>query len=378
MDESPFGDIHSLFTEFNERHFGGLLDGTTIEWSQRMTLCAGICYLRSQKSITLSGLPSHRTKNCSSSPCNIETNPPAASLDKNEKKILHRYCIIRLSAPILQFRPFNDTISTLLHEMIHAYLWVTNCKRKDLNRDGHGSAFLKMAEHINRAESARNVCITVFHTFHDEVEHHRFHIWRCSGACRQWAPFYGYVKRAMNRPPQITDRWFPDHQARCGGTFSKISPEKNISKLGSMKKCLNASNEHSLFGKKLENYSTTTTPTESEKFRGPTGFRPFSGKSRKLSDQLPYFSHNIHKSTDHKTVFFDSIETIKPSLNENVHKKYHTDACDDLIECPTEFIDNNPENKFSKVNSPIEFSRLQVKESTRLHDSVEFIDLTLD
>jgi len=69
--------------------------------------------------------------------------------------------------------------------------------------------------------------ISVYHNFRDEVNHYRKHVWRCNGPCRHKPPFYGWVKRAMNRPPQKADRWWAQHQATCGGTFEKVSePEK--------------------------------------------------------------------------------------------------------------------------------------------------------
>lgn len=36
-------------------------------------------------------------------------------------------------------------------------------------------------------------------------------------------PFFGYVKRSMNRAPSKNDRWWPDHQAKCTGTFEKCA-----------------------------------------------------------------------------------------------------------------------------------------------------------
>lgn len=56
--------------------------------------------------------------------------------------------------------------------------------------------------------------ITIYHTFHDEVESCRKWWWRCDGPCRNKPPYYGYVKRAMNRPPQKADWWFANHQVR--------------------------------------------------------------------------------------------------------------------------------------------------------------------
>ena len=37
-------------------------------------------------------------------------------------------CLITLSEPLLQYRNHNELKETLLHEMIHAYLFITNPK----------------------------------------------------------------------------------------------------------------------------------------------------------------------------------------------------------------------------------------------------------
>jgi hypothetical protein len=230
MDSELFEDIHVLFAHFNRLYFGGRLGGTTVEWSSRLTLCAGICYLRSQSIVQRLG--NHQTDHLNGS---STKDRRFLKMENNSSTNYSKYCIIRLSAPILQFRPFSDTIGTLLHEMIHAYLWCTDCNRRDLNRDGHGPAFLELAARINGCDKERGVCITVYHNFHDEVQYHRRHVWRCSGPCQDRAPFYGYVQRSMNRPPQPSDRWFHDHQRNCGGTFTKLSdprtPLKNIDQL---------------------------------------------------------------------------------------------------------------------------------------------------
>ena len=54
---------------------------------------------------------------------------------------------------------------------------------------------------MNSINAVTGFNITIYHSFHDEVENLRKHIWRCNGKCQNKPPFYGYVKRAMNRPP---------------------------------------------------------------------------------------------------------------------------------------------------------------------------------
>ena len=83
--------------------------------------------------------------------------------------------IIRLSRPLLQLRPFSDTINTLLHEMIHAYFFVI--QGGSLDRDGHGADFCALMKEINEREGSG---ITVYHSFHEEVNHLRRHVWRCT------------------------------------------------------------------------------------------------------------------------------------------------------------------------------------------------------
>lgn len=181
----PNPDVHSLFIEFNEAFFFGKLSGVEVRWSPRMTLCAGLCCYEGKGGL----------------------------------------CSVRLSEPLLKLRPRKDLVETLLHEMIHAYLFVTH-NNKD--HDAHGPEFHKHMERINKASGAH---ITVYHNFHGEVENYRTHWWRCNGPCQHRRPFFGIVKRAMNRPPSDKDIWWPDHQHACGGTFIKIrEPEPKAPK----------------------------------------------------------------------------------------------------------------------------------------------------
>ncbi|KAI8339708.1 SprT-like family-domain-containing protein [Chlamydoabsidia padenii] len=176
-ENDPNPDLHGLFLVFNDIYFSGRLNMVEVKWSKKMTRCAGTCRYQ-----------------------------PAAGL-----------CTITLSEALLKFRPRSDMVNTLLHEMIHALLFVTH--RID-NHESHGPEFLCEAARINKLAGTN---ITVYHTFHDEVNHYKTHIWKCNGPCQHKPPFYGIVSRSMNRPPQKADRWFLDHLASCGGTFEKIA-----------------------------------------------------------------------------------------------------------------------------------------------------------
>eukprot|EP00727_Mastigamoeba_balamuthi_P012797 m51a1_g814 putative zinc finger rad18 domain-containing protein c1orf124 homolog (261) ;mRNA; r:685964-686895 len=180
----PTPDVHALMAYYDQALFGGAVmgGGAELSWSTRMTLCAGTCAYHPRS----------------------------------------RACVIRLSEALLKFRPASDTRNTLIHEMIHAYLFITGNRR---DHDDHGPEFLRWMELANRRLGSS---VTVYHTFHDEVDHYRQHWWQCDGPCRTRPPFYGMVRRAQNRPPGPNDPWWARHQSTCGGVFVKVKspPEK--------------------------------------------------------------------------------------------------------------------------------------------------------
>ncbi|KAK5153786.1 SprT-like family-domain-containing protein [Cryomyces antarcticus] len=185
--DDPSVDIHELFRMYNTLYFRGLLlPRVEVSWSSRLTLCAGICEL---------------TK------------------DDQGK---YRRVRLKLSEPLLKYRPRSDTINTLLHEAIHAYFFITTSWRHSRGDDGtgHGAGFLLLADAIN---NHGDYLVTVFHTFHDEVDRYRTHVWQCDGPCKERSPFFGLVKRSMDRAPGQSDTWWKRHEEECGGTYCKIS-----------------------------------------------------------------------------------------------------------------------------------------------------------
>lgn len=189
----PCPDIHALFIQFDTRFFGGSLACCEVKWSPRMYSCAGICSYEIRGG--LGGL-----------------------------------CSIRLSKPLLSLRPRKDLVETLLHEMIHAYLFV---KERNRDRDGHGPHF---QSHMHRINQEGGTNITIYHSFHDEVRLYKQHWWRCSGPCKDRRPFFGYVKRTCNRAPGPNDRWWSQHQMSCGGEFVKVKEPDGFGKKKSSKK----------------------------------------------------------------------------------------------------------------------------------------------
>ncbi|XP_007507917.2 DNA-dependent metalloprotease SPRTN [Monodelphis domestica] len=227
VDESwelvdPNPDPRALFVQFNKLYFWGRLEAVEVKWSFRMTLCAGVCRYEGKGGM----------------------------------------CSICLSEPLLKLRPRKDLIETLLHEMIHAYLFVTN---NDKDRESHGPEFCKHMHRINRLTGAN---ITIYHSFHNEVDLYRQHWWRCNGPCQHRKPYYGYVKRAMNRAPSAKDYWWSEHQRTCGGTYIKVKEPEGYSKTG--KKTTNLG--------KHPNLGTESKDKGKPKEGGSQMLSPFSGK----------------------------------------------------------------------------------------------------
>lgn len=100
--------------------------------------------------------------------------------------------------------------------MIHALLFVTANNR---DHSAHGPEFL---HHMRRINALAGTRVSVFHSFHDEVDVYRQHWWQCSGPCSNRPPYFGLVKRAMNRAPSPHDYWWAEHQLTCGGSYAKV------------------------------------------------------------------------------------------------------------------------------------------------------------
>eukprot|EP01084_Bolivina_argentea_P127678 225772_1 len=183
-------DIYNLFFKYNYLYFDNSLSGCEVKWSKRMTLCAGLCCYEGNGGL----------------------------------------CSIKLSSPLLKYRSTKEMIETLIHEMIHAYLFVT-CNDRD--RQSHGERFKTLMNVINYASDLN---ISIYHTFHHEVDAYRKHIWKCNGPCQYKKPYFGLVKRSMNRVPGPNDNWWKEHQINCGGNYVKISEPKEFTEKQKKKK----------------------------------------------------------------------------------------------------------------------------------------------
>ncbi|AFZ81395.1 hypothetical protein BEWA_008050 [Theileria equi strain WA] len=171
-------NLHEYFSYFNNLCFDGFLDVVCVSWSKKLTLSAGIC-----------------------------------SYEKEG------YCNIRLSESLLRYRAVKECKEILLHEMIHAYLFL---KKRNKKLYAHGKEFIW---HMNRVNEITGLNVTIYHNFHDEVNYYRKHIWRCTGDCRLKSPHFGYIKRSKNIAPGPRDRWWKKHANTCGGTFVKLGED---------------------------------------------------------------------------------------------------------------------------------------------------------
>lgn len=307
----PCPDIRALFQEYDKKYFWSTLGSCIIEWSKRMTICAGIFYLREGG-------------------------------------------IIRLSEPLLKYRPRNDLVQTLLHEMIHAYLYLT---RNFKDRGEHGDEFKSHMDRINRLAGTH---ITVYHSFHDEVNHARQHVWRCNGPCRDMKPFNGYVKRSMNRAPGKYDNWWASHQMKCNGTFEKISePEGYGAKKSGSKRKLEdgecSSQSQSQTQKKMGKKSSQPV-VKIDAFLIKSQQPNYSQSASTQSSQQSKFSQfSSTQSSSQNSVAKKSMATSTKVLNDDVividDDAVASSAKVRLVECPMCFNKFDANSIENHVNS---------------------------
>ncbi|GAW82185.1 hypothetical protein, conserved [Plasmodium gonderi] len=268
--DTEFPDLQELFTEYNEKYFFNKLQTVQVKWSNKMKLCAGICVFKK------SG-----------------------------------YCCIRLSLPLLKLRKIKEYRETLLHEMIHAFLFLT---RSNARHDGHGPEFKKNMYRINKATG---LCITIYHSFHKEVNFYRNHVWRCTGVCRTHAPHFGYVKRSMNRPPGPKEKWWRRHSSYCRGNFVKIDQvesSKNVELVD-----FNSTEKHSnALGKALDSISV-----KNKKTRAKDNFekRVDNVEEEIMNDAIVILDSKEHTFEKQKEVDeMDIINLIKNLFSDNKNK----------------------------------------------------------
>ncbi|XP_033628508.1 sprT-like domain-containing protein Spartan [Asterias rubens] len=269
LDPSP--DMRAMFLEFNDKYFWGRLAGVEVRWSPRMTLCAGLCCYEGHGGL----------------------------------------CSIRLSSPLLKLRPRKDLVETLLHEMIHAYLFVT-ANNKD--HDGHGPEFCK---HMNRLNKSTGTSISIYHNFHDEVDVYRQHWWRCDGPCQKRPPYYGMVRRAMNRAPSARDPWWGGHKSTCGGSYTKVKePEGYGVKKGTKRKKEDPENSGS---------GNETKKRVTEDASGFPGKGQALGGSSTTSRLLTKDQNTLHKFLK-KTEVSPSTSSHIPSRTKSPEKDEQSDS----------------------------------------------------
>ncbi|KAK1282784.1 hypothetical protein QJS10_CPB22g01161 [Acorus calamus] len=152
---TPVPDIHALFSHYNAIYFQDSLGPFTVEWSSK---------LRQSPSLSK---PKKRRKALVGSPGSCRYPP------KYDPAIL-------LSESDFKFRPSEDLKNILLHEMIHAYLFmkhgITDRNKHDLLfetlMDGINSNFL-----IDQERPIAGYNIIFRHLLNQDVERNRDNHW---------------------------------------------------------------------------------------------------------------------------------------------------------------------------------------------------------
>ncbi|GBO98708.1 SprT-like domain-containing protein Spartan [Eumeta japonica] len=303
----PTPNVHALFIQFDTRFFWGKLASRAIvRWSKRMYSCAGIC----------TGVARGRRRGRPAPDyTHLEVTPefirPQILIHKNAQRNKTFYegrgglCIVALSEPLLKLRPRKDLIETLLHEMIHAFLFIVG---GDRDREGHGPIF---QSHMHRINNIAGLNISVYHSFHDEVRLYQTHWWRCNGPCQHRSPYFGIIRRSANRAPGPQDFWWKQHLRTCGGTFVKIKePVKKDSKKGK------PSTSHSDITKFFKNSTNVKTLNDTSHMKNT----PLKNNTIKKSiNNVKTFSDLRNKTSSIKINGEGAAVVSKKNINNNVN-----------------------------------------------------------
>ncbi|OZC05570.1 hypothetical protein X798_07456 [Onchocerca flexuosa] len=111
---------------------------------------------------------------------------------------------------------------------------------------------------MHRINMRAGTNITIYHNFHDEVRYHQKHWWRCTGPCRMRPPFYGWLKRSMNRAPGKNDFWWDEHQMTCGGNFIKVKEPEGYGTKKKTSQVSNGKSQSQTLQSPLDRYFTGT------------------------------------------------------------------------------------------------------------------------
>ncbi|XP_020586077.1 sprT-like domain-containing protein Spartan [Phalaenopsis equestris] len=197
----PRPDIHELFCHYNSLYFSESLGTCIVSWAPNLTRMASFC-------------------------------------DFIEEGL----CEIQLSEPLLESRSSADIKNILLHEMIHAFLWLIH---KNNNYSDHGSQFWNLANLINsnckndNQRPSNGYNITAQHGLHNGENIDIVYQWRCT-SCGD------LIKRGMNREPSSIDcieknsgydcgnllcGWHR-HNMQCSGRYEKFDDASRFRKKG--------------------------------------------------------------------------------------------------------------------------------------------------
>ena len=158
---------------------------------------------------------------------------------------------------------------------------------------------------------------------------YRQHWWKCDGPCQHRPPFYGMVKRAMNRAPAPHDLWWDEHRQSCGGQFVKVKePDGYKNKKRQKTKATNnpMSDNGALLKKKQKNPSNDSDINDYfEKLSG--GHRLVNSSA--VSTTMPPAAHHKKKKVsndDRKLVTVDKAHQVNQTLCDSKEIVYVEDS----------------------------------------------------
>ena len=156
-----------------------------------------------------------------------------------------------------------------------------------------------------------------------QVNEYRQHWWKCDGPCQKRPPYFGIVRRAMNRAPSPHDTWWSDHQRTCGGKYTKIKEPENYGKKNGKRKRNETTGNDTL----EKSVSGTHLPGEDSKLGSndthslSKWFTSSSSGSKGQIESSNVAKRRIHdfSSLQDATLSVDSDKNVKPSNSNDTN-----------------------------------------------------------
>ncbi|CAL4123391.1 unnamed protein product, partial [Meganyctiphanes norvegica] len=213
---------------------------------------------------------------------------------------------ISYTTSVLDRRSRHPSYSEIL---LYIYIYIYTLLPQKSGNDSCPDLPFNVRIYHFRISEVVGLFFAVYHSFHDEVDQYRQHIWQCDGPCRKRPPYFGMVKRSMNRIPGPRDTWWGRHQQNCGGSYTKIKEPEGYG----TKKRKTDEGKKSKTGKDIRGFFDSSSTSLTNSSGGPS-------EAKKSNPKDSVGSGNLFRGKEDKLSGFSNKESQSSiQVPKNVH-----------------------------------------------------------